>query len=401
MDPARDVAGSSSTLAVPPASPWGAGDTGSLGASIGAMEDVDALEVRAAPEPIAPRQYLWIIGALLFVAAVLHWLGGVLTPFLIGIIFAYLGMPVVNRCSRIGIPRTIGTLVAVALLVLLVLALVLIIFPLVQAELGLLLKRLPALADFYTARISPWLEQNLGRTIAIDVATLGDLVSDNAQQASELGLRLLSGVKTGGLVLITVLVNVALIPVVMFYLLRDGRGIVARVDELVPRRWEPVVRGMWHEIDHVLAEFLHGQMLVMISLASYYVVMLSAVGLQFAVPIGIITGLLVFIPYVGFGTGLMLGMLAALLQWKGWPGFLLVASVYLLGQLIENYILIPRLIGHRIGLHPLMVIFALLAFGQLFGFAGVLLALPASAVLLVALRRVRAAYFASPIYRTR
>ena len=153
------------------------------------------------------------------------------------------------------------------------------------------------------------------------------------------------------------------------------------------------------DIDHVLAEFLHGQSLVMLSLAAYYVVALSVVGLKFALPIGILTGLLVFIPYVGFGLGFVLGVLAALLQWSGWPGFLAVLAVYGVGQLLENYVLIPYLVGDRIGLHPLAVIFALLAFGQLFGFAGVLLALPVSAALLVGLRRLRAAYVESPIYR--
>ena len=134
------------------------------------------------------------------------------------------------------------------------------------------------------------------------------------------------------------------------------------------------------DIDNVLAEFLRGQSLVMLSLAAYYVVALSVVGLKFALPIGILTGLLVFIPYVGFGLGFVLGILAALLQWSGWPGFAAVLAVYGIGQLLENYVLIPYLVGDRIGLHPLAVIFALLAFGQLFGFAGVLLALPVSVV---------------------
>ncbi len=350
-------------------------------------------------EPLAMRQYLWIAGAILVGAAALHWLGRVLTPFLVGVILAYLGTPVVNRCARAGIPRAIGTLLAVALMMGLVLALMLVIFPLVQAELTLLLGRLPLLVDFYAAHIGPWLQDALGRTIALDISTLRGLIAQNTQQASEFGLRVLSGVKSGGLLLVALIVNLALIPVVMFYLLRDGRGIVARLDELVPRRWEPLVRGMAKEIDHVLAEFLHGQMLVMISLASFYAIALSLVGLQFAVPIGIITGLLVFIPYVGFGIGLLLGTLAALLQWSGWPGFLLVMGVYLAGQLLENYLLLPNLVGHRIGLHPLTVIFALLAFGELFGFVGVLLALPISAMLLVALRHLRAAYMTSQIYR--
>jgi predicted PurR-regulated permease PerM len=149
----------------------------------------------------------------------------------------------------------------------------------------------------------------------------------------------------------------------------------------------------------VLAEFLRGQISVMLVLALYYAIALTVVGLDHALPIGILTGLLVFIPYVGFGLGLVLGMIAALLQWTGWPAFLAVVAVYGVGQLLENYVLLPWLVGDRIGLHPLAVIFALLAFGQLFGFAGVLLALPVCAALLVGLREVRKAYYASPLYQ--
>jgi predicted PurR-regulated permease PerM len=185
----------------------------------------------------------------------------------------------------------------------------------------------------------------------------------------------------------------------MFYLLRDWNVLIARIDDLVPRRWVPLVRLLARDIDNVLAEFLHGQMLVMFSLAVYYTIALSFAGLQFALPIGILTGLLVFVPYVGFGMGFVLGTLAALLQWNGWPGFFAVLSVYGVGQLLENYVLIPYLVGQRIGLHPLAVIFALLAFAQVFGFVGVLLALPISAALLVGLRHLRASYLDSPLYR--
>jgi predicted PurR-regulated permease PerM len=210
---------------------------------------------------------------------------------------------------------------------------------------------------------------------------------------------LLAGVRTGSRIVLALLVNIALIPVVMFYLLRDWPLFVTRIDELVPRRWQPRTRKMAREIDDVLAEFLRGQLMVMAVLAVYYAIALSVVGLDRAVAIGVLTGLLVFIPYVGFGLGLVLGVLAALLQWHGWPGFLAVLGVYAAGQLLENYVLVPYLVGDRIGLHPIAVIFALLAFGQLFGFAGVLLALPISAALLVGLRHVRAAYVVSPVYR--
>jgi predicted PurR-regulated permease PerM len=249
------------------------------------------------------------------------------------------------------------------------------------------------------ARVAPWLHDTLGIQLQLDMATVRQLISENIESAETLSIKVLSSVEAGGTVVLGILINLALIPVVMFYLLRDWNRIVERVDDLLPRRWLPRVRKIASEIDKVLAEFLRGQLSVMGVLAVYYAVGLSLAGLQFALPIGILTGILVFIPYVGFGLGLILGMLAALLQWSGLPGFLAVVAVYGVGQLLENYVLVPWLVGDRIGLHPLAVIFALLAFGELFGFAGVLLALPVSAALLVGLRHLRAAYLATDLYR--
>lgn len=345
------------------------------------------------------RHYVWVAGAALLLAAMLHWLGGALTPFLIGAILAYLGLPIVHRCERAHIPRTLGTLIAVLVIAAVILALLLVIIPLIQAEIGLVIRQLPALAEQFTSRVAPWLNNLFGIELKLDFAYLKDLIAENAESAKALSLQIFSGVKAGGLIMLSVLINAALSPVVMFYLLRDWDPIMRRIDDLMPRRWAPLVRTMGHDIDHVLSEFLHGQILVMVSLAAYYAIALSVAGLQFALPIGILTGLLVFIPYVGFGMGFILGMLAALLQWHGLPGFLAVLAVYGIGQLLENYVLIPYLVGKRIGLHPLAVIFALMAFAQLFGFAGVLLALPISAVLLVALRHLRATYLESPLYR--
>jgi predicted PurR-regulated permease PerM len=275
----------------------------------------------------------------------------------------------------------------------------LILVPLVQAEVAMVMKRMPELFTLANDKLLPWLQSRFGITIALDFETLRQVVSENLQSVQAVGLRLLSGVKAGGLVLLSILVNLALIPVVMFYLLRDWNVIVARLDDLLPRRWETKVRQVAGEVDEVLAEFLRGQLMVMVALAVYYALALWAVGLEHAFAIGTLTGLLVFIPYVGYGLGLVLGIVAALLQWSGLPFFLAVVAVYLVGQLIENYVLIPYLVGDRIGLHPVAVIFALLAFGQLFGFAGVLLALPVSAALLVGLRHLRAAYAESPLYR--
>ncbi len=345
------------------------------------------------------RHYLWGVGAALIVFFLLHWLGAVLTPFLVGAILAYLGTPLVDAAERRGVPRAIATTVTVMLFGLLLVAVFIVLIPLVQGEVAQAAKKLPALFAQALAQLAPWIEQHFGITLSLDLETIKTLVAENAESARDLSLRLLSGVKAGGLIALSILINLALIPVVMFYLLRDWKMIVARLDDLVPRDWQVRFRTIVNDVDSVLAEFLRGQFLVMVVLAVYYAVGLSLAGLDRALAIGILTGLLVFIPYVGFGLGLVLGIVAALLQWTGWPAFLAVVAVYGIGQLLENYVLVPWLVGDRIGLHPIAVIFALLAFGQLFGFAGVLLALPVSAALLVGLRHLRGEYVLSPFYR--
>jgi predicted PurR-regulated permease PerM len=349
--------------------------------------------------PISLKHYLWVAGAAIVLYFALTQLGAVLTPFLIGAILAYLGTPLVDALERRRVHRGVGTTITVLLFGVAILGLLLVLVPLVQAEVSLVMKRVPELFTRASERLLPWLDRQFGITLALDLATIRDVLADNIESVRDVGMRLLAGVKTGGLLVMSILVNLALIPVVMFYLLRDWRRIVERIDDLLPRRWELKVRQIAREVDDVLAEFLRGQLLVMIVLAVYYALALWAVGLDHAFAIGVLTGLLVFIPYVGFGLGLVLGTVAALLQWSGLPFFLTVLAVYGAGQLLENYVLIPYLVGDRIGLHPLAVIFALLAFGQLFGFAGVLLALPVSAALLVALRHLRAAYADSPLYR--
>jgi predicted PurR-regulated permease PerM len=356
--------------------------------------------VPAAPRrPLALRHYLWLAAAAVLLVLALDYLGPVLTPFLVGAIFAYLGTPLVDRLQQHGVHRALGTTLTILLSGIALTGLFFVLVPLVQAEATAVMRHLPDLVDRAATQLVPWIERHAGITLAFDVATIRGFVVENLDSVRSVGMRLLSGVRSGGALLIALLVNLALIPVVMFYLLRDWHGIVDRVDDLVPRRWQPKVRTIAREVDLVLAEFLRGQVSVMVVLAIYYAIALSVVGLERGVSIGLLTGLLVFIPYVGYGLGLILGLVAALLQWSGWPFFLAVLGVYVAGQLIENYVLVPWLVGDRIGLHPLAVIFALLAFGQLFGFAGVLLALPVSAALLVGLRHVRAAYVGSPLYR--
>ena len=366
-----------------------------------APEAIAAARAEGTPPrpPLTLRNYAWLIAAALGLVLLLQWLGPVLTPFLVGAILAYLGNPLVDRAAAHGVPRALGTLVVVLAFGLVLCALFLVLVPLVQAEVSTAAQRLPDLLAQFQGVVAPWLSERFGLELTLDFDTVRDFVAENAQGAQELSLKLLSGVRAGSRIVLALLVNLALIPVVMFYLLRDWPLLIAKIDDLVPRHWQPKTRELARQIDSVLAEFLRGQLMVMTVLALYYAIALSVAGLDKAVAIGVLTGLLVFIPYVGYGLGLVLGVLAALLQWHGWPGFVAVLSVYAAGQLLENYVLVPYLVGDRIGLHPLAVIFALLAFGQLFGFAGVLLALPVSAALLVGLRHVRAAYVVSPVYR--
>jgi predicted PurR-regulated permease PerM len=345
------------------------------------------------------QQYAWISAVAVIFALLVHLLGQILTPFLIGAILAYIGNPAVSFGEEHRVPRTVGTLVVLVVTILVVLGLILVLTPLVHSEFAQLLQRLPDLAVLLQTKFAPWLEEKFGIVLELDLASIKAMIADNMPDAQALTPKVLSSVKAGGTLILAIVINLALIPVVMFYLLRDWNVILKRVEELTPRRWLAKLHTVAAEVDDVLAEFLRGQASVMIVLAIYYAVALSIAGLQFAVPIGILTGLLVFVPYVGFGLGLILGVLAALLQWHGLPGFVAVLVVYGVGQLLEGYVLVPWLVGDRIGLHPVAVIFALLAFGQLFGFAGVLLALPASAVLLVALRHLRKAYNESALYR--
>lgn len=349
--------------------------------------------------PLAPKHYLWVVGFALVIFLALRWLGSVLTPFMIGAILAYLGTPVVNKAEARGVPRAFSTLFVILFVAIVLAGLFLVLIPLVHSELVSMASRVPELFGQFTDRVAPYIQDKFGIAIPLDFESIRTFITDNAQEARDLSARLLSGVKTGSAIVLSVLVNLALIPVVMFYLLRDWNMILGRLDDLLPRRWGPKVRQVTHEVDGVLGEFLHGQLMVMIALAAYYAIALSVARLDHAIAIGILTGVLVFIPYVGFGLGFLLGVTAAILEFHGWPGFFAVLAVYAVGQLLESYVLVPFLVGDRIGLHPLAVIFALLAFGDLFGFAGVLMALPVSAMLLVGLRHLRHAYVESPVYR--
>lgn len=316
-------------------------------------------------------------------------LAPVLTPFMFGAILSYVGTPAVAWLASHRVPRTIGAVLVIVACVAMLMGFVLIIAPMISTEISQIAAKSPELVTKAQTVWLPWINQQLGTEISFDLTQLRVLAQDNAGALGNISAQLAGSMKLGGQVVLGLLVNVILVPVVMFYLLRDWPTLIDGIDRLVPRAARLTVRQLASEIDAVLSEFLRGQGLVMVALAAYYAVALKLVGLQFWLPVGLVTGLLVFVPYIGFGMGLVLGMLAALTQFSTPGPIIAVAAVFGAGQIIEGFVLTPKFVGERIGLHPLAVIFALMAFGQLFGFVGVLLALPASAALLVAFRFAR------------
>ena len=341
----------------------------------------------------------WGAGALMVVGALIYLLGPILSPFLFGAVLAYIGSPIVAWGARHRVRRVLGSLLVVAGMIAVIVTLILVLAPMVQTEAATIARRLPELVDRVNERFVPWVKQRFDIDLQFDAASIRAFIADNVSGVQNIGVWVLGSLRIGGAALVGFLANLLLTPVVMFYLLTDWDKLVARLATLLPRRWEISATQFAGEIDRVLAEYLRGQVTVMGILAMYYACALWFVGLQFAVPIGVLTGLLIFIPYLGFGIGLVLALLVALLQFTTGQGVILVLVVYGIGQLLEGFVLTPWLVGERIGLHPLAVIFALLAFGQLFGFTGVLLALPASAAILVGLRHVRAAYTSSALYQ--
>lgn len=341
-----------------------------------------------------------IMGSVLLLALA-YALSPILTPFLFAFIVAYMGNPLVTFGERYGVPRALGTLLVLVLLIAIIVALLLILVPMVRKESAILVAQIPAAAQYVNQHVLPWVAARFDVQFQLDPSGLHDLIASNMETAQGIVGKLFASLRTGGAALIGWAINILLVPIVLFYLLRDWGTLFRRLDDLLPRRWRATVATAVMEIDGVLSQFLRGQLLVMLALAAYYSAGLWFAGLDVALPVGILTGLLVFIPYVGYGLGLTLAILAALLQFAGWNVVIGVLIVYGLGQMLEGFFLTPRLVGGRIGLHPLAVIFALLAFGQLFGFFGVLLALPVSAALVVALRHMREQYLASALYRDR
>jgi len=342
----------------------------------------------------------WLLLAVtLTVGFLLYLLAPVLTPFLAAALLAYLGDPMVDRMEAKGLPRTAAVVVMFVLLLSAMAGLVLLLVPALQQQLIALAKALPAYIDWAQTNLAPWLNKTFGVDASLlDLSSLKSTVQEYWSQVGGAAGGIMSWLSSSSMVLVAALANLVLIPVVTFYLLRDWDHLVVRLRGLLPRKWEATAVQLAMDSDTVLGSFLRGQLLVMLVLGAVYSLGLWWVGLELALIIGVVAGLVSFVPYLGFIVGILLAGVAAMMQFHEVYYLLLVGAVFGVGQALEGMLLTPLLVGDKIGLHPVAVIFAVMAGGQLFGFVGVMLALPAAAVIMVLLRHLHQQYQQSDLY---
>ena len=327
-------------------------------------------------------------------------LAPILSPFVFAALLGWLGDPLVDRLERRGYKRNNAVILVFSAMSLVLLLALVILVPLLEQQLVTLVESLPRYRDWFVGTALPWFEQRTGLSILywLDPEHLFALLREHWQRAGGIATTLLGYVSRSGFALLGMLANIVLLPVLAFFFLRDWDLLVGRVGALVPRDHFDTVRMLAQESDAVLGGFLRGQLLVMLILGVLYAIGLWLVGLDLGILIGIVAGLLTFVPYLGPASIVVFGGIAALVQFGDWQHLAGVAVVFTVGQIIESYWLTPKLVGDRIGLHPMAVIFSVMAGGTLFGFLGMLLALPVAAVVNVLLRYAHERYTQSRLY---
>ncbi|MBR0657012.1 AI-2E family transporter [Roseomonas arctica] len=336
------------------------------------------------------------LGSLLFAL----WLfQSILTPFVLAAVIAYFLDPPTSRLERYGVPRGLAAGLMILLLSAVALLGLLLLYPLLIAQIGVLVTRLPAYVAGVGAALRDALlrlEEALGPEL-VDVRLRELAVGQVASFLSYLGSSA-TRVIGGGFALANIFMLAVVMPIVAFYLLRDWPGMVTRIESWLPRRSASTLRALGRDMDRVLAAWLRGQLICCAILAMIYAAGLQLVGLELGLTVGLVTGVLSFIPYIGSLTGFIAALLLAVGQFGNWTGVLLVAGVFFVGQVVEGYIIYPRLLGDRVELHAVWVIFALFAGGVAFGFLGVLLAVPIAAAIGVVARYWLRRYLESPLY---
>ncbi len=345
------------------------------------------------------RRLQWAV--LTMVVLWLVWLlAPILSPFVLAALLGWLGDPLVDRLERAGRSRNTAVILVFSVMCLALVIALVILVPLLERQVLTLMESLPGYRDWFIGTALPWLEHRTGLQILawLDPTRLFTLIREHWESAGGFATTVLGYVSRSGFALLGMVANIVLLPVLTFFFLRDWDLLVGRVGALIPRDHFATVRKLAKESDAVLSGFLRGQLLVMLILGVMYGIGLWGVGLDLGVLIGIVGGLLTFVPYLGPAAVIVMGGIAAMVQFGDWQHMAGVAVVFTIGQIIESYWLTPKLVGDRIGLHPMAVIFAVLAGGQLFGFLGMLLALPVAAVTNVLLHYAHQRYTQSRLY---
>ncbi len=341
---------------------------------------------------------VWLLIWLAAGGWLLYLLAPILTPFIVSALLAYLGDPLVDRLEARRVPRALAVTLVFCVILGVLLLLLLILVPRVESQLTHLAEKLPVYAAWLRGHAEPYLGEWLGAGGGLDPEMLRKALAEHWQSAGGMLAGLWQSFSASGAALLGWIANLLLIPVLTFYLLRDWDELVAAVQALLPRDRAALWSRLARESDEVLGAFLRGQVLVMFALGVIYTTGLWVVGLDFALLIGMFAGLVSFVPYLGLIVGILVAGIASILQFQGPDQLLWVVLVFVVGQLLEGTVLTPRLVGERIGLHPVAVIFAVMAGGQLYGFFGILLALPVAAVGMVLLRHLLETYRASRLY---
>jgi predicted PurR-regulated permease PerM len=344
------------------------------------------------------RTLFWIAGLAVFLFA-LHSLAGVLMPFVAGMAIAYFLDPVADRLEEKGLSRALAATAIIATFFVVAVGVLVLLYPLLQAQVLSLAALVPGFIDTFRDYAEPLLERLQADLSPDQVERLKEAAGNYAGTVIEWVGGLLGGLWKGGLAVFNLLSLLIITPVVAFYLLRDWDLIVARFDSYLPRAAAPTIREQCAAIDDTVAGFVRGQASVCLVLMVWYGFSLTGLGLESGLLVGIGAGAISFIPYLGAATGLIVGVGIALAQFSDWMAIGMVAIVFIIGQTAESYVLTPRLVGGRIGLHPVWIIFALLAGGALFGFTGVLLAVPTAAIIGVLIRFGLSEYLKSPLYK--
>lgn len=341
----------------------------------------------------------WVLASTVAAGVLLYLLAPVITPFLTAALLAYLGDPLVDRLEHYKLPRTVAVICVFIVIFLIVAIWPFVLIPVIEQQITWLTGNIPNYIDWVQQHVVPWLSQSLNvDPQLLDATAMKKAIAENWGQVGSIASYVMSTISQSSLVLIAWVANIVLIPVVTFYLLRDWDHLVARINQLLPRKQQPTISRLARESDEVLGAFLRGQLLVMICLGTIYTLGLWIMGLDVALLVGMIAGLVSFVPYLGFIVGIVLAGIAAIMQFHDIYYLLPVAVVFGIGQALEGMLLTPLLVGDKIGLHPVAVIFAIMAGGQLFGFVGILLALPIAAVIMVIVRYIHGRYTDSSIY---